>query len=116
MKKIINKVGFFNNLNRPKKDKISDKPSPYKEELINYLKSGYELILVPGIAYDLLSKNDYIIGSITIFTDGIYAWTSDVEYYVREYNLILEQNFINHIKLNKWKVPKIENLSEYYID
>ena len=32
-----------------------------------------------------------------LHSDGVYEWTSDITYYYEKYNLILPQDFINHV-------------------
>lgn len=65
-------------------------------EVLNYLKSGLELVIFVSPWSDPYDKNvSYPYG---IYTDGSYIWDSTIIYWVEKYQIRLPEDFINHIK------------------
>ena len=104
-------VGFYIELNYG----ISDKKSIFnsicndeienKGKIIGYLKNGNLFIACPGIIKDVIRKENGIIGSQSIVTDGTWAWPDELPYYVGTYNIDLPKDFKNHMQINNWIVP-----------
>jgi hypothetical protein len=69
------------------------------------LCSGHLFIASPGIARDILDKNDTTIGEINILTDGEWAWPSDLAYYVEKYHARIPEEMLRSMERNKWKPP-----------
>ena len=81
-----------------------------KENVLGYLRDGEQLILVAGIVRDPLDPKRPIIGSPHILTDGTWAWSADVAYYVEKYNLRIPDDFVEAMRNNSWRVPKVADL------
>jgi hypothetical protein len=81
-----------------------------KAKILSYLRSGEELLLVAGIVRDPIDPKRPIIGSPHILTDGTWAWSADVAYYVEKYNLRIPEEFVEAMKSNSWRVPKVADL------
>ena len=62
------------------------------ESICAYLDSGLPLIVSPGSAVDIIDESKGIAGSPSILTDGKWAWSGVLSYYVRNYHLISESN------------------------
>lgn len=75
------------------------------ENICNYLDSGVALIVVPGVAEDVITPEKGNAGVLSEYTDGTWLWRGDLSYYVRNYNLKLPDEFIETMKRNNWKVP-----------
>ncbi len=86
-----------------------------KNKVIIYLKSGFGIYAIPGIAVDFLDKNRSVIGPPNIYTDGIWTWTEDVLFYVEKYSIGLPDIFIETMKNNNWTVPEIKNINDLKI-
>lgn len=70
-------------------------------EVLNYLKSGLELVIFVSPWNDTYDKNvSYPYG---IYTDGSYIWDSTIIYWVEKYQIRLPEDFINHIKNSNMK-------------
>lgn len=82
-------------------------PAINKESILSYLHQGYVLLAAAGPTRDVLDAAHAIIGAPHVLTDGVWAWTADVAYYVDKYNLKLPVSFSEHMRANQWKVPPI---------
>jgi hypothetical protein len=111
---ILKKVGFFQGLpyGDPAEDSLKDLvgkfSGPHLAEAIKYLKSGHLLVVAPGISRDYLSGDQKIIGSMAILTDGVYAWPKDIAYYIEKYQIGMSNEFLEHMKGQKWVVPSVD--------
>jgi hypothetical protein len=106
----LRRVGFYKELDYGDEDgeslykAISITPDIAEDRIIRYLESGKLLSIIVGFTRDVLSKNEKIIGSLSTFTDGVWIWSSDLSYYVREYHIALDKEFILHMKNSGWTV------------
>ena len=75
------------------------------ESICAYFDDGLPLIVTPGVAVDIIDETKGIAGSPSILTDGEWAWSGVLSYYVRRYNLKLDSAFIKTMKENDWKIP-----------
>lgn len=78
-------------------DFIGEKTYKDKDLVLRYLKSGKKGAVAPAKIKDVITK-EYIDIELCCYTDGYYAWRSDLIYYVDKYNLKLQDNFVNYIK------------------
>ncbi len=68
------------------KEFISETPFEHKGEVLKYLKSKEPNAVAPGRATDVFT-GEVIPTVFACYTDGKYAWRSDLIYYVERYNL-----------------------------
>ena len=83
------------------------------ERICAYLDSGLPLIVTPGVTVDIIDENKGIAGSPSVLTDGKWAWSGELSYYVRNYNLKLDNAFIETMKANDWAIPIREDELDY---
>ena len=83
------------------------------ERICAYLDSGLPLIVTPGVTVDIIDENKGIAGSPSVLTDGKWAWSGVLSYYVRNYNLKLDSAFIETMKANNWIIPIREDELDY---
>lgn len=113
----LKKIGFFKELahglddGESLKDNILNKPQAYEDKIINYLKSGIIYCNSPGLIMDVLTKNDKIIGNLNILTDGVWLWPSDLSYYVEQYHVKINEDFVDHMKKTNWTMIKLEEIN-----
>ena len=81
---------------RSMKDDFADTPSPFCNEILNYLKSGEVTLASPESAMDVFS-GERINGTNCILTDGEYSWSNALGYYVEKYNLRLPKELEDKI-------------------
>jgi hypothetical protein len=108
---ILKKVGIYKELSY---GEMND-PSIYdaigseisnKKEICDYLKSGHVLAACAGIVHDVINPEKGPICPPDCLTDGTWAWHADLAYYVAEYDLKLDDAFLEHMKVNLWQIPK----------
>ena len=114
MKK-LKRFGFFDSVSLEQRKAqlvqlIGENEHAQKASVLRYLRGGEQLMLVAGIVRDPLDPNRPIIGSPHILTDGTWAWSADVTYYVEKYNLRLPEEFLESMKANGWRVPKVADI------
>ncbi len=80
----------------PTKDNISQSVDKQKSKILNYLKNGRVIGVVPGIMKDSFAQKQ-IDGQWLLMTDGIYEWDTKLIYHYEKYNLKLPQEFIKNI-------------------
>jgi len=113
---ILKQVGFFKELDYGDKqgesiyDFISATPGLDEDKIINYLKSGIVFVVSPTVTQDVISKNEKYIDALKTLTDGVWEWPLDLVYYVREYHVALDKEFINHMKSNGWTIPNKDSI------
>jgi hypothetical protein len=79
--------------------------APHEPELLKYLRAGTMLAASPGITPDVLGAQDTFIGSLSLLTDGVWLWYSDLAYYVEHYHLELDPSFTAHARGCHWNAP-----------
>lgn len=77
-------------------DAINEEPYPEKETVLNYLKSA-EVYFASGRTDNDIFSHEIIPGYSCGYTDGTYAWSSVLIYYLEKYNLRLPQEFIDYV-------------------
>ena len=115
----ITSVGYFREMpdgspNDPSiKDYIDKGNDSIIDKVCAYLNSGIPLIVSPGTVLDIIDETKGSAGSPSILTDGKWAWSGVLSYYVRNYNLQLGNEFIDTMMTNEWKIPIRENELDY---
>ena len=67
-----------------------------KQRVLDYLIGAKKGSISPAILKDVISGEQIDI-QICCYTDGIYAWRSDLIYYVEKYDIALDEQFIKHV-------------------
>lgn len=115
----ITSVGYFREMpdGRSSDPSIKDylnKGEDYPiEKICAYLDSGLPLIVSPGVAFDIVDEAKGVAGSPSILTDGKWAWSGVLSYYVKNYNLRLNDEFLETMISNGWQLPISENELDY---
>ena len=79
-----------------------------KQKVLKYMMDGYVSSVSPCFVYDIISDNNLLIGELQTLTDGTYYWPSNYIYYIENYDILVPNEFISHMKENNWKVPNID--------
>ena len=115
----LKSVGYFREMldGSPRDPSIKDyvnKGADYPiEKICAYLDSGLPLIVSPGLVLDVIDESKGNAGSPSILTDGKWAWSGVLSYYVKNYNLLLVKDFIDTMISNSWMIPIHENELDY---
>jgi hypothetical protein len=94
----------------------ADEPRPNEEKILRYLRNGRELMAMTGLGRDLLSDSQQIIGPLMVFTDGEWAWTSDLIYYVHKYHIDVDADFIRRMEEKGWRTPPVPNPEDLQLE
>ena len=111
----LQSTGYFRemtdgNPNDPSIKEYVNKNAKYPiDKICAYLDSGLPLIVSPGLVLDVIDETKGNAGSPSILTDGKWAWSGVLSYYVKNYNLALDDDFIATMISNDWKIPVNEN-------
>ncbi len=95
------------------KDYVNKGTSSLIDKICAYLDNGVPLIVSPGTALDVIDEAKGVAGSPSILTDGKWAWSGVLSYYVKNYNLQLNDEFIETMIENGWKIPVCEKEFDY---
>lgn len=88
---------------------------PREDKIIAYLEAGHAYLADAGIARDLIDPQHPVIGVPNVRTDGEWAWTEDVVYYVRKYHIGLPAEMMTTMAKNEWVIPKVKDFSEFVL-
>lgn len=95
------------------KDFINKGTDSLIDKICAYLDGGIPLIVSPGVVLDVIDENKGNAGAPSILTDGKWAWPGVLSYYVKNYNILLNSEFIDTMISNGWKIPVHENEFDY---
>ena len=115
----LTSVGYYREMPDGSPCAPSIKDSVYKgdasgiDKICDYLDHGIPIILSPGVSTDVIDETKGTAGSLTVLTDGKWAWSGTLSYYVKNYNLLLNAEFINTMESNGWKIPIEGSESEH---
>ncbi len=77
------------------------------DQILDYLSKGIMFMGVLMAVRDILnpgSKNP-IPDFAHIRTDGVWAWSGDLSYYLRTYQVKLPDEFVAHVRERNYQVP-----------
>lgn len=112
----LNRIGFFRELKHGDKlgmslkEAVRNSSSENEDKIVEYLDNGATFCVTAGLVSDVLDESKGVIGNLEILTDGIWAWPSDLSYYVKCYHIELDACFIEHIKKNEWTMPNKKDI------
>ena len=67
---------------------------------------------IPGLARNLLSRQNEIVGPPHVYSDGEWVWTADVMFYVEKYHIEIPIDFLKRMELHGWHCPPVDNPHE----
>lgn len=79
-------------------------------KIYQYLKEGQVLVACGGIAQDVINPNNGSVGCPDMLTDGIWLWPGDLAYYVKQYHLKLDEEFVQSMRNSNWHVNDTLNI------
>ena len=116
--KTLRKFGFFSSRGGDRSLREAVRPiqsvtDPSEDKILAYLEAGHPYLMDAGIARDLIDSQHPVIGVPNVMTDGEWAWTQDVMYYIRKYHIRVPSEFIAHMEGNRWMVPKVNDFKQF---
>lgn len=110
----MKKVGFYKELQHGDEnggsiiEALSSNTPANLLQIVNYLDHGHFFIISPTVVTDVLTEREVNIGTLAIQTDGVWAWPSDLVYYVKNYGISLPHDFVRHMAENLWVVADVD--------
>ena len=115
LKMTVGLVGAFRELDlvdSPDQPSLADvrgqRPLDHKAEVVAYLRAGKPMVVSPGEeATDVFdpTKRTTTRG---ILTDGTYAWSKELAYYVEHYDIALGSLFENHMARRGYRMLDVD--------
>ena len=107
---ILKRQGYYREMPHaeetdPSIEEYIGKAIDYKKEICQYLQKGIVLAACGEVSKDVLHPEKGIAGTPDDMTDGKYIWPGDLAYYVMNYDLQLDREFIDHMIEHEWAVP-----------
>lgn len=107
---ILKRQGFYKEMPHAEATdpSISDyigKNIAYKKEICQYLQNGFVLAACGEVSKDILHPENGIAGTPDDMTDGKNIWPGDLAYYVMNYDLQLNKEFVDYMLSHNWSVP-----------
>lgn len=87
---------------------VCEKPNEDEDKILSYLQSGLN-VTACTLFLDHLDSHKWVT-SYAIYSDGVWAWSNALAYYVGCYHFRLPFEFVAHMKSRDWIPPKRETL------
>ena len=75
-----------------------------KEQICAYLLSGIPVVICPSVEVDIINP-DLISGTGSFLTDGKWTWPECLAYYVKKYDIRIDDDFLATMEENNWTIP-----------
>ena len=115
----LKKIGFFDEDEMDEAEAVSLLtelkrlgPCFEEEKALAYMKAGSEFLLIAGVFEDVLDSQRPIVGAPHVMTDGVWAWSAELIYYLQNYHIQLPEEFLQHMLNNNWIVPEVLDFQE----
>jgi hypothetical protein len=115
---VLKRVGFFQEVRVLLGEDVSGLPSlheavrptadPDEANTLNYLREGVCLAACGGVMADVLNPLSGLMTSPDYLTDGVWLWAGELAHYVAEHHVSLPQEFVAHMRGNRWVVPHLD--------
>lgn len=74
--------------------------------MLDWLRAGCVVLELDAGSRDVLAADQPALpGPRVIRSDGAWAWVSDVEYYLEQYDLLLPEELLAHIRRLGYQAP-----------
>jgi hypothetical protein len=81
-----------------------------KEKVISYLNNGKFILGTRHFVFCPITQEK--IGSPEVYTDGNWAWTSMLIYYVKKYSIKINEDFLKAMEMQNFLCPQPSMLKE----
>lgn len=86
------------------KANVSESAQENENRILDYISKGKPFVGCAGFIRDKVGNNRKIAGSLNILTDGVWAWSECLVYFIEEYHIKLPNDFISHAEMNNWQI------------
>jgi hypothetical protein len=83
----------------------SIRPTPLHDEagIVQYLKNASPVVDYMEATRDVVGGTAFIPGAPSIVTDGVWVWREDLSYYVQNYHVRLDDDFLSHARSKSYE-------------
>ena len=92
---------------RKVREKTQSEPQDDEVKILKYLKSASSESIRLSEPFDLFTRESLDYNLTEIYTDGVWEWSGLLAYYVEKYHYLVDAEFVEHMKKNNWKIPKL---------
>jgi len=78
-------------------------PSPEKSNILRFLMSGTDFGYISSRPIVKCPEDVFLNSFGSVFTDGTWAWPSELAYYVNAFDLALPGDFQAHMEASGWQ-------------
>lgn len=82
---------------------ISSSPDPDAALIVTYLESGTMIAATSLYVDDYLDPTRRQVAPLTLRTDGVWVWPSDLAYYVATHHVQVPTDFREHMRQEAWR-------------
>ena len=110
----LERVGFFRELrhgdeNGPfLREAVRSEASEDESRMISYLTKAGIIATTGMMVHDVLDPDRKDVAVLEIATDGVWAWPTDLPYYLATYHVALPEPFIQHMRSQGWRMPNLD--------
>lgn len=90
---------------------VQSSPGEHEDKIAIYLDSGVPVVDIMESTPDVIGGEAYVSGGSSVLTDGIWVWRQDLSYYVRNYHLALDRDFLTHVVEVDFSIPELDQSS-----
>ena len=76
-------------------------------KVLEYLKKGRVIAIASGLENDKKDPSKGNVVNIGIVTDGVWVWPLALNYYIEQYHLGIEEEFLKEIRSKNYQCPSI---------
>jgi hypothetical protein len=109
-------VGFFSDLphglaGRPALADVVGRGDPgAQHKIAGYLDAGTVVRATDERLFDVISAERTSLGALSVLTDGVWIWPSDLAYYVRRHNVGVPVDLVEWARMLDWRPPPVDEL------
>lgn len=87
-------------------DFVSDFPQEDERNIVAYLQKGKEQSYISSRPiYKKPEDRTALCHTGFVMTDGVWAWPSELPYYVEAFHFRLPSDFVSQMRSNEWQPP-----------
>lgn len=68
-------------------DYIQSEANEDEEKILKYLENGAIIVACGRVVVDIINPDNGVAGCPNLMTDGIWAWSGELAYYVKKYHI-----------------------------
>jgi|SRR5579871_1522425 len=90
---------------------MTQSPHEDEEQIIHFLQNGRFVLLILAFAFDLFDSDHGVIGTDSLYSDGVWFWPHYLTSLIKRYHVRLPEEFVEHMERSGWSpqvLPEIQ--------